>query len=154
MMFTHPSFCLWEGELKARAGWAVGIGLWAKGQRKAGGLVFWPSGSPSTEVLCSPIQVTLNPPPPPPRARGGLKPAASGTLPAQGSSQPPPPTQGTPGRVGPWHGRPGAVIFGKKAGAPGRDPVCVCLPSANMARLSLFPEGQGEAQSGDLTCPR
>ena len=58
------------GELKARAGWAVGVGLWAKGQRKAGGLVFWPSGSPSTEVFCSPIQVTLNPLPPNPPGLG------------------------------------------------------------------------------------
>ena len=65
MRDVHTPIILPVGEeLKARAGWAVGVGLWAKGQRKAGGLVFWPSGSPSTEVFCSPIQVTLNPLPP------------------------------------------------------------------------------------------
>lgn len=152
-MFTHPSFCQWEGSLKLKlvGQWAWGFGPRGKGEQRPGVLAIW-----ITEHR-SPLQShpgDPQPPAPPPTARGGLKPAAFGTLPSWGSSQPPPPTQGTPGRAGPRHGRPGAVILGKKAGAPGCDPVRVYLPSANMARLSPSPEGQGEARSGELTCPR
>lgn len=139
MMFTHPSFCCGKGELKARAGWAVGIGLWAKGQRKRAA---WCSGHPGHKHRSplQPHQVTLNPPPGLGRTENQLH---LGPSPHRAA-----PSRHLPRRAhldgwGRGMSRPGAVIFGKKAGAPGRDPVCVCLPSANMARLSLFPEGQG-----------
>ena len=140
------------GELKAQAGWAVGTGLWAKGQRRAAAWAIW------ITKHRSPLQPHPGDPQPPAPCPPGIGEGQSqlhlGPSPRGGSSQPPPPTWGTPGRAGLWHGRPGAVIVGKKAGAPGCDPVRVYLPSANMAWLSPSPEGQAEAQNGELTCLR
>ena len=40
-MFTLPIILPVGGELKAQAGWAVGTGLWAKGQRRAAAWAIW-----------------------------------------------------------------------------------------------------------------